>query len=217
MTSHENRNLATHQTLESVITHKDFNVARNGQRDEIIGQHRMLTLDSSEGLEEYFATADRVGFRVLQLVTSESVAGQENNEVVLEIPRDARNLYQILQTSGSTGLIRENGDINFELITQDSIRKFGDAIAIFAKFGEVVRRIEEETGKIPSPAALGIHHALYSRVDNEIILTPPLDLIDASTVNKTKVSHRVFNDVLNVRQMSAQSVMGAFDRGIGLI
>lgn len=173
---------------------KDFNVAVEGQRDVLVdAEERVLIVPNDERFREFTGYMTEQDASAV-LLFSEAIEELPHDLVALEIPRDSRNLLQVVE---STGTDRVN------------------SCTIFEHFARLIGKSASKLGAIPDPSSLRLRSILFSREHNAILLTPSFDFIPYSTGEENKLLEAVHSQLLPAyRNQGGVVVYNAFSAAL---
>lgn len=154
---------------------RDFNVAIEGQKDVLVkGEDRVLLVPNDERFREFTGFMTEQDASIV-LMFSDAIENLPHDLVALEIPRDSRNLLQVVE---STGTDRVN------------------SCTIFENFARLIGSTANKFKVIPDASSLRLQSILFSREHNAILLTPSFDFIPHTSGEENKLLEAVHSQLL---------------------
>lgn len=173
--------------------HAEFSVSREGQADLVFLGHRYLLVPNDKNLAEYRTVAKLSVQPSLQ--PSEHLSALSPHVVALEIPRDARTLEQVAVSTDGEATTNET---------------------VYGIFGRTVRNIIDGAHLVPKSGSFGLGNVLYSRVANEVILTPGTEFEASTSEAQYRADNAIRTQLMpRYKNFGGQAMYGAYLVGKG--
>jgi hypothetical protein len=171
---------------------KPFRVARLDQGEVIFSGERLLVTPNNLVQKQYEQVLGEAGVRHLQEnpdLTTADVA-------VLDIPRDARTIAQVIRSKQPQGGRILEG--------------------VFRQLGSSVEQIATRTGHVPSGDALAVDRVLIMRAEQDVALVPPVEFHDYEPgISEQAVSQGMHDQLFpEYERFGAAALEQAFNQGL---